>query len=606
VRVGDRVRIDLHGRRVGAWVIEVDPEPVVGVEVRPVAGVRGLGPPPRVVALAEWAAWRWAGPVTAFLGAASPDRIVRPGDVVPPRHRLGAGELPSPGGESPRLLDEVLGEQGGEQGATVVRIAPLLDESLLVMETVHRVGADGVVVLAPTHRHVRMVVDRLRRAGVPVAALPDEWAAAASGGRVVVGARAAAWAPVDRLRAAIVLSAHDQAYREERAPTWSAVDVMVERARRDRAPCILASPCPTVVMTEGRRVVVTSRAAERRGWPPVEVVDRRGEDPRSGLFSESMVRAVRATLGGGGRSVVVLDRTGRSRLLACAACGALADCTRCGGHCEQLEPDGPLRCARCGLERPAVCTACDSRRFRRLRIGVSRAAEELAAVVGHPVTELTAAARGGAGPGSAGPEGDRLVVGTQAALHRVGPADLVVLLDLDQHLLARRFTAAEDALALIVLAARSATGGASRGRLVVQTRLPDHPVVRAAVLARPDLVSAGEREVRLLLGLPPFGALARLSGPGAAAFADALRALVRDEAGVAAGGDVTRAGEPVPGPLRVFAEVGPGRARIEVSEPDEDGGVLVRAGTVDTLCDVLGAVPRPVDRLRLEVDPVGV
>ena len=93
-------------------------------------------------------------------------------------------------------------------------------------------------------------------------------------------------------------------------------DVTVERARRDRAPVLLVSPCPPVAMTEGRHLVTTPRSVERRGWPTVEVVDRRADDPRTGLFSERLVRFVRSVLGGDGdRVVCILNRTGRVRLL---------------------------------------------------------------------------------------------------------------------------------------------------------------------------------------------------------------------------------------------------------------------------------------------------
>ena len=77
IRVGSRVRITLHGRRVAAWVVEVDVVPPEGVVLQPIAASSGFGPPASVVSLAEWAAWRWAGPLSSFLGTASPERNVR-------------------------------------------------------------------------------------------------------------------------------------------------------------------------------------------------------------------------------------------------------------------------------------------------------------------------------------------------------------------------------------------------------------------------------------------------------------------------------------------------------------------------------------------------
>ncbi len=559
VGVGSRVRIPLHGRRVAAWVVEDDVVPDPGVHPIDLAGSSGLGPPPSVVALAEWAAWRWAGPVSSFLGTASPPRVVRALGSTPSPARAPS----SPGGGSVALVDQALA--GG--GPSVVRLAPALDSTLLVLEVVHRIGPDGVLVVAAARSRAEHLAGRLRSAGVPVALLPDDWAAARRGGCVTVGTRAAAWAPVERLSAAIVLDAHDEAHREERSPTWSAVDVVTERARRDGAPAVLVSPCPPLAVTEGRRLVTTDRALERRGWPVVDVVDRTGDDPRTGLFSERLALAAHTELDReGGRVVCVLNRTGRIRVLACANCGELARCTRCGGAVAQAEAHGVLACGRCGEERPAVCASCDSTRLKSLRIGVTRATEELSALLATPAVELSAAVGSTEDLSRA-----RLVVGTEAALHRVDHAGLVVFLEFDQHLLAPRFGAAEEALALVARAARLVGTRGGGGRILVQTRVPGHEALVAAVRADPGLLAAAERPVRRQLGLPPFGALALLRGPGAPVFA----------------ADLAAAGS------------------LEVSALAEDR-FLVRADDHATLADGLAGVERPAGRLRIEVDPTDV
>ncbi|MGA2835925.1 MAG: hypothetical protein ABSF84_04950 [Acidimicrobiales bacterium] len=562
VTVGSRVRIPLHGRRVAAWVVEDDVVPDPDLHTLDIAASSGHGPPASVVSLAEWAAWRWAGPVSSFLGTSSPPRVVRSLPDGPSPH--GDGRRPeSPGGGAVALVDGALAAAGG----SVVRLAPSLDAVLLVLELVHRTGPDGVLVVAPSRGRADHLAVRLRGAGIPVAVLPDDWARARVGGHVVVGTRAAAWAPIERLRAAVVLDAHDEAYREERAPTWSAVDVVVERGRRDGAPVVLVSPCPTLVLTEGRALVTTERAVERRGWPVVEVVDRTGDDPRTGLFSHRLSTAARSELDRpGGRVVCVLNRTGRVRVLACRSCGELARCTRCGGAVAQAEAAGTLTCGRCGETRPAVCAACDSTRLKSLRIGVSRATEELAALLGTPAVEVTA----GTDPSERAEEG-RLVVGTEAALHRVDHAGLVAFLDFDQHLLAPRFGAAEEALALLARAARVVGAHHGGGRLLVQTRMAGHEVLAAAVHADPGLLVEAERPLRRQLGLPPFGALATVRGPGAPEYAEGLR----------------------------------GVTGLEISGIDTER-FMVRARDHGALADGLAAVARPAGRLRVEVDPTDV
>jgi primosomal protein N' (replication factor Y) (superfamily II helicase) len=157
-------------------------------------------------------------------------------------------------------------------------------------------------------------------------------------------------------------------------------------------------------------------------------------------------------------------------------------------------------------------------------------------------------------------------------LHLVGGADTVALLDFDQELLAPRYRAAEQALALVVRAARLLGGRRGRGgRLLLQTRLPDHEVVDAARLGDPARVSEAEAKRREQLGFPPDVAMATVSGPAAPAFLDGFGA-----------------------PLGV-----------EVLGPS-DGTWVLRAADHPVLCDALAATERPAGRVRVEVDPLRI
>ena len=107
VRVGTMVRIALHGRRVGGWVVADDVEPPPGVTLRPLAKVTGWGPPADVIDLAGWAAWRWAGPAGAFLRTASPGTPCGP---LPRPARPPAAGPPCPTDE---LVAEAFGRRAG-------------------------------------------------------------------------------------------------------------------------------------------------------------------------------------------------------------------------------------------------------------------------------------------------------------------------------------------------------------------------------------------------------------------------------------------------------------------------------------------------------------
>ncbi|HVX21778.1 MAG TPA: hypothetical protein VHB02_10555 [Acidimicrobiales bacterium] len=518
MQVGCRVRIRLHNRPVGGWVTAVDPSPPAGVDLQPITGYSGLGPPPEVMDLAVWAAWRWAMPVATVLRVGSPDRNVWALPACP----------------TPRLPPPAVGS------TEIYRLGPATDPLPVVLEVVDAAGPGTVVVLVPNLGWADRLADRLRRRGLAVA---GSWAEAAAGWPVVVGSRTTAWAPVPRLAAAVVLDAHDEAYRDR----YDAVEVVAERAARQGVRCRLVSACPTAVQVARYPVV----ADDRSGWPAVSVVDRRAADPRTGLLSEELVRLADRVLPAGQPLVCVLNRTGRAKLLACAACGELARCHGCGRPVEQV--DDRLACRSCGQARPVVCAACGATRLKVLRPGVSRVRDELEALLGTPVGEV-------AGPVAAVPD-TAVLVGTEAVLHRVRRAAAVAFLDFDQHLLAARFTAAEDALALLARAGRL-------GPVLVQTRLPDHPVLAAAVAGDP----LDELPLRRQLDLPPYAALATLSGDAAAAYGAALAAA---------------------GPVITAADLG-------------DGRWLVRAPDHRTLCDALADAPRPPGTLRVAVDPTDV
>jgi primosomal protein N' (replication factor Y) len=401
----------------------------------------------------------------------------------------------------------------------------------------------------------------------------------------VVGNRAGAWAPVPRLAAVVVLDAHDAAYREESAPTYSAVDVLVERARREGAPCLLVSPVPPVALAArtGLRTVVPTRLEERAGWPILERVDRRGADPRSGMFSEEFVRLARSVLDDAaarqrGPLVCVYNRTGGARLLACRHCGELARCARCGAAAAQPRGEEVLRCPRCEETRPVVCASCGRLRMKTVRVGVSRLREEVAALLGTDVGEV-------AGPRAGGEEpplpNAPVLIGTEAVLHRVRHAAAVAFLDIDLHLLAPRLSATEDTLALFVRAARlvGVRGtGAPWARMQAQTRVPDHPLLQSVARGEPTVVLAEEEEIRRTSGLPPFAALAVVSGALAPGYAESLR-----------------------------REAGEGEAAAVSVAPLDDNRFLLRADTHDPLCGLLARTPRPPGRgLRVEVDPVSL
>ncbi|MEP7114407.1 MAG: hypothetical protein ABI862_14165 [Ilumatobacteraceae bacterium] len=533
VAVGSLVRVSLHGRRVGGWIVSLgDPDGSVAVSrLIALAKWSGIGPSAEIIDLARWASVRWgAGRLRPFMVAASPPGMVR---TLPSAQHGRAGATDNP---LPRLI----------------RLPPSGDHLSVLVEALSRGPA---VVIHPAVDEARRLGARLRHSGYSVAVHPEEWARAAAGVDVVIGGRSAVWAPCAGMRSIVVLDEHDEALQEERSPTWHARDVAIERARRAGVPCVLVSPCPSATASSWaagsfRR---SSVAEERDGWPILELVDRTREEPwRRSILTSPLIQHLRNV---DQRVICVHNTKGRARLLACRTCKSLQRCETCQAAVMQ-DDTGSLVCRRCGTTRPVVCQKCGSGALSLIRPGVSRLREEIEAAAGRPVGMVT-------GDTESLPNCD-VLIGTEAVLHRAGRADVVAFLDLDAELLAPRYRAGEQAMALLARAARLMGGRSAGGRLLVQTFLPRHEVLQAVLHADPSRAAKVELSRRELLGLPPFAALASISGSGATEFAAATGLEASSS------GDV----------------------------------VLLRAPTWDALGSALSATPRPKgSRLRIEVDP---
>jgi primosomal protein N' (replication factor Y) len=194
--------------------------------------------------------------------------------------------------------------------------------------------------------------------------------------------------------------------------------------------------------------------------------------------------------------------------------------------------------------------------MRTIRIGISRLRDELEAAAGRLVQEVKSTTE------ALDPRAS-VFIGTEAVLHRVDRADAVVFLDLDAELLAPRFRASEQALDVLLHGARLVPDG----ELVVQTTVPNHEVLVSLASGDLTMHQTAETERRRRLSLPPFGALAEISGAGTSDVVDHLR----------------------------------GSLLVQVAVSDDRA--LVRAATWDALSEALLSVPKGKQRVRVAVDP---
>ena len=561
IAVGDRVRVPLHGRNVPGWVTEIGSSDdgftdVDSAKLRSVIKRLGFGPSTEVVQLAQWASHRWCGRLRAFFVAASPSTLV----ATLPTARYQRAQVKVVG-------DVDVANAVGESRSLLVQRGPLKSPvDVMVGAALH--GPSLVIV--PTVLRARLFASSLKRHGFSVAVLPDEWDSAAGGVDVVIGSRTAVFARVPHLHSVVVIDEHDDSLREERTPTWHARDIAIERAQQLNISCVLVSALPSVAAKAwaGDRVLKSDNHETDSEWPTIALIDRTLDERWSNsLLSSEFIAELRDH---SRRIVAVLNTKGRARLLACASCKSLARCVQCDAAVE-IGATGQFSCPRCSTQRPQVCAKCSSAKFLTLKPGVSKLREEIAQAAGRKLADVVEVT--GAGDDAMAIDQTKMLfVGTEAALHRVHEADTVVFLDIDQELSAPRYRASEIVGSLLVHAARLVGRSERGGKVMVQTHSVDSPVLQAMATLRIDQYLQSVSVMRNFMKLPPFGALAQLSGTN---IDDAIHKLQKN----------------------VFVNV----------SAASDGSYLVKASDWQVLADALSEIePAKGVRLKVQVDPARV
>lgn len=498
LQLGDVVRVSLNGRSVAGWVVDVVDEDVSGHldKIRDITKWSSRGPRTDVIDLALWSARRYTGRLRSVLSPATPGRNVA---SIPSAHY----------GQT--AIEEAHGDPGAiaavsTSGVTLLVRGPMTDLTTVIAGALR---AGPTLVVMPTQSRARGLAAAMRRLGVTTALYPDEWARAAGGVDVVVGARTSVWASVPHLSSIVVVDEHDETLQEERMPTWNAREVAIERGRRAGIPVLLTSAVPSCVAVHRATAIDASSETWGSRWPPLLILDRtRDERWGSALLSSEVIEAIRDT---SRRVALILNTKGRARLIACGTCRRVVRCTSCDGSMT-MDDDRQLVCGRCAISRPGVCAECGSLSLALVRQGVTRVHEDVARAAGVPLDEVGMAASGASV--DALTHSHRLFVGTEAVLHRARDLDDVILLDIDSELLAPRYRAAESAMALIARSAWAVSRSSRGPRVFVQTRDATHPALLA--LEKGDIKSFVDHttEQRRVLGLPPFSALAQISGGG--------------------------------------------------------------------------------------------
>lgn len=520
-------------------------------------------------------------------------------------------------------------------------------KTLVYIELLRDVLARGksAIVLVPEISLTPQTVSRFRaHFGDEVAVLHsglsdgeryDAWRTLRRGERkIAVGARSALFAPLSKLGAIVVDEEHDGSYKQSDAPRYHARDLAVVRAHRHGAVCVLGSATPSLESWHNartgkfRRLLLPKRAGGGT-LPKVEVVDLRTErraaakrraqgnalSRGAGVLTPRLVEAVDARLAREEQVILLLNRRGYSSFVQCRECGEVEQCENCSISMTYHRTTERIVCHHCRHEAPAPsrCPRCGSKDLSFRGLGteqVERVAHET--FPSARIARMDVDTTGGKWAHQRILERVErhevdVLLGTQMIAKGLDfpRVTLVGVVNADVGMHLPDFRASERTFQLLSQVAGRAGRSTRKGEVIIQTSMPEHYAIQAAVRHDIEAFAARELDERKAPAYAPHVRMinAVLSSPDARLAADAAQAaahFVRER---------MKSRHRLPAPVEL---IGPAPSPIERLHKRWRWHFLLRSTSARSLGSVARALaleyrlPAGDVRLAIDRDPVAL
>ena len=441
--------------------------------------------------------------------------------------------------------------------------------------------------------------------------------ASSAGGELIVGVRSAIFLPMKRPGLIVVDEEHDANYKQtDPTPRYNARDMAVVMGRIYGAKVVLGSATPSLESlynaTTGKYAYI--ELTERWGeavLPEVIISDtiravKRNE--RKTHFNLELLQNIHRSLSAGEQAILFQNRRGYAPYIQCRTCGYSPRCPHCNVTLTRHKATDRMECHYCGYNMPApkMCPNCEVQDMALMGFGTEKVAEEISRLMpearierldGDTSTSERAFKRIVTRFDSG--EAD-ILVGTQILTKGFdfGGVTTVGILNADNLLTMPDFRASERAFQLMMQVAGRAGRRNDRGRVVIQTSQPKHPVIRFVASGDYHAMANSELAERKAFGYPPYSHLIRLL----------LRHeeynLLHHAAHALATVMRKKFGARVMGPVSAALEMLRGEHRAEILLKIESGASMQRARTLlrEAIATVEGDPQYKTVKISVDVD----
>ena len=348
--------------------------------------------------------------------------------------------------------------------------------------------------------------------------------------RIILGARSALFMPFKNLGLIIVDEEHETSFKQfDPAPRYQARDAAIVLAHQQGCNILLGSATPSIEsrFNVERKKYGHVQLLERFGeaqLPLIETVDLKEAHKRKsmqGLFSPTLFEAMQQSLAEGKQIILFQNRRGYAPLLECHSCGHIPQCTNCDVSLTYHQYNQQLRCHYCGyhIAKPVQCVVCSSPNLDIKGTGTQQIEEQVqqyfpTAEVERMDWDSTRGKRAFEGIIERFTSGEvKILVGTQMVTKGLDfkNVGLVGVINTDPLLFFPDFRAHERAFQLLTQVAGRAGRSSTRGRVLLQTFSPEHPVLQQVIQNNYEALYAQQISERKTFDYPPFYRLIRIS-----------------------------------------------------------------------------------------------
>lgn len=338
---------------------------------------------------------------------------------------------------------------------------------------------------------------------------------------IVVGTRSAVFAPLQNIGLIIIDEEQEHTYQSESAPRYDAHDLAKKRAAMEKALLVFASATPLTETYHAAecgkyKLLTLTQRYGGRPLPRVDFIDMRAElaagNPRE--VSSRMAQELQKNLEAGEQSILLLNRRGYHTVGMCGTCGHVLKCPNCSVPLVYHKPQQALMCHHCGhtvRPLPQLCPECGGKLLYR-GFGTQRVEEELTELL--PTARILRMDQDSTSQKNAhetmlaqfGRQEYDILLGTQMVAKGLDfeKVTLVGVLGIDSLLFGQGFRAYESVFSLVTQVIGRGGRAALPGRALIQTTVPNHPVLQLAAAQDYEAFYREEITFRKFGLYPPF------------------------------------------------------------------------------------------------------